>query len=235
MSWTSGQSVFGLFVRLLGTLIASILSFVIWYIVDGKTGGVIVTLFLFTFIEFYFVIKYPKYIVVFVIAMVTQVLIVGYDLQVHKIGKTAAEASGQPYSPVYVLAPYRLACVSGGCLVAFIWTIFPYPITARSQLRKDLGASIYMLAKYYSCVHAGVVARYQRTEGDLNSPTSLGSLLAQSESKISTEELGSLGTLAAQAEFTTWELKVRGKFPRKRFEDVIRGTQSLMNNLALIA
>ena len=45
-----------------------ILSFVIWYIVDGQTGGVIFMLFLFTFIEFYFVIKFPKYIVVSVIA-----------------------------------------------------------------------------------------------------------------------------------------------------------------------
>jgi hypothetical protein len=52
----------------LGTLIAAILSFIIWYIVDGQTGGVIFMLFLFTFIEFYFVIKYPKYIVVSVIA-----------------------------------------------------------------------------------------------------------------------------------------------------------------------
>jgi hypothetical protein len=167
--------------------------------------------------------------------MVTQVLIVGYDLQVRKIGKQAAEASGQPFYPVYVLAPYRIACVMGGCLVAFIWTIFPYPITQRSQLRKDLGASIYILAKYYACVHTGIVARYQRTEGDPNSPTSLGSLLAQSERKIANEEWGLLSTLAAQAEFTAWELKVGGKFPRKKFEDVIRGTQSLTNNLALMA
>ena len=79
------------------------------------------------------------------------------------------------------------------------------------------------------------MARYQRTEGDPSSPTSLGNLLAKSERQILTEELGLLGTLATQAEFTTWELRVGGKFPRKRFEDVIQGTQSLMNNLALMA
>ena len=44
-------------------------------------------------------IKYPKYVVVSTIAMGTQVLIVGYDLQVRKIGKPAAEVSGQPYYP----------------------------------------------------------------------------------------------------------------------------------------
>ena len=92
-----------------------------------------------------------------------------------------------------------------------------------------------MLAKYYSCVHAGVVARYQRTEGDLKSPSSLGSMLAKSEAQISIEGLGLLGTLAAQAESSTWELNVGGKFPRKRFEKVIQGTQSLMENLALMA
>lgn len=83
----------------------------------------------------------------------------------------------------------------------------PVPDHTASQLRKDLGASIYILAKYYACVHAGVVARYQRTEGDPNSPTSLGNLLAKSERQIATEVLGLLGTLATQAEFTTWELK----------------------------
>ena len=59
----------------------------IWYIVDGKTPGIIVLLFLFTFFEFYFVLKYPKFIVIALLSMVTQVLIVGYELQVRKVGE----------------------------------------------------------------------------------------------------------------------------------------------------
>ena len=65
-----------------------------WYIVDGKTAGVIVLLFVFTFIEFYFVLKYPKFIIVALLSMVTQVLIVGYELQVLKVGEKVGFSRG---------------------------------------------------------------------------------------------------------------------------------------------
>lgn len=61
-------------------------SYLIWYIVDGKTPGVIVLLFAFTFCETYFVLKYPRFTVIAMISMITQVLVVGYELQVQKVG-----------------------------------------------------------------------------------------------------------------------------------------------------
>ena len=47
-------------------------SLVIWYIVDGHPAGVIVFVFLFIFVEFYFLMKYPRFTVVAVISIVTQ-------------------------------------------------------------------------------------------------------------------------------------------------------------------
>ena len=47
-------------------------SFIIWYIVNGHTAGVIVFVFLFIFIEFYFLMKYPRFIVVALLSVVTQ-------------------------------------------------------------------------------------------------------------------------------------------------------------------
>lgn len=61
-------------------------SFVIWYIVDGKTAGVICFLWLAIFLEFYFLLRYPRFTVTILLSMVTQVLIIGYELQVRKIG-----------------------------------------------------------------------------------------------------------------------------------------------------
>lgn len=87
--------------------------------------------------------KYPRHTAIWLICIVTQVLIVGYELQVKKIGQKAAAAGGQPYYPIYILAPYRLAAVAGGSLVAFIWTSFPYPITDRYvSLPKWLGSCL---------------------------------------------------------------------------------------------
>lgn len=47
-------------------------SLVIWYIVDGHPAGVIVFVFVFIFVEFYFLMKYPRFTVVAIISIVTQ-------------------------------------------------------------------------------------------------------------------------------------------------------------------
>lgn len=99
MTMTSGQSIFGFFGRVAGTTMAMITSLVMWYIVDQKTPGIIVMLWLFIFFEMYFFLKFPRFIPIWLVAMVTQVLIIGYELQVRKIGLAAASASGQPYYP----------------------------------------------------------------------------------------------------------------------------------------
>ena len=47
-------------------------SLVIWYIVNGHPAGVLVFVFVFVFIEFYFLVKYPRFVVVAIISIVTQ-------------------------------------------------------------------------------------------------------------------------------------------------------------------
>ena len=51
MSPTSGSSVFSFIMRLIGTTIAMGMALVNWYIVDGRTPGVLVLLFVFNFLE----------------------------------------------------------------------------------------------------------------------------------------------------------------------------------------
>ncbi len=99
MTMTSGQAIFGLLGRVGGTLVAMVVSIVSWYIVDQKTPGVLVMLWLSLFLGFYFIIKYPRFIQITIISIVTQVLIIGYELQVRKIGIKKATASGQKYYP----------------------------------------------------------------------------------------------------------------------------------------
>lgn len=47
-------------------------SLIIWYIVDGHPAGVIVFVFVFVSVEFYFLMKYPRFTVVAIISIVTQ-------------------------------------------------------------------------------------------------------------------------------------------------------------------
>ncbi|KAJ4138006.1 hypothetical protein NW754_001365 [Fusarium falciforme] len=124
MTITSGQSIFGFFCRVGGTCLGMIFSLIIWYIVDQKTPGVIVFLWVFFFIEYYFF-KFPRFLTAVMMTILTQIVIIAYELQARRLGEAVATESGQPYYPTYLLAPYRLAVVTGGSLIAFFWTVFP--------------------------------------------------------------------------------------------------------------
>ncbi|KAI9671357.1 MAG: hypothetical protein M1831_004266 [Alyxoria varia] len=132
--------------RVVGSVLAMLASYVIYYIVDGHTPGVIVFLFLWIFSNFYIVLKHPKYAVVGMISAITPVLIIGFELQAQKLGIEATEASGQVYYPPYEFAPYRVAVVAGGLLVAYFWTVFPYPITEHGELRRETGEATFLLS-----------------------------------------------------------------------------------------
>ncbi|RFU72798.1 hypothetical protein TARUN_9459 [Trichoderma arundinaceum] len=98
MTITTGHSIFGFLCRIGGTCLAMIFSIVIWYIVDQKTPGIIVFLWMFIFVEYYFF-KFSRFISAVMITITTQILIVGYELQVRQIGKAVATSMGQPYYP----------------------------------------------------------------------------------------------------------------------------------------
>ena len=93
MSMTSGQSLFGFFGRIAGTAIAMVLSIVIWYIVDEKTPGIIVFLWLVIFCAMYFFLKFPRFLPISLISIVTLVLVTGYELQVRKLGLAACKSA----------------------------------------------------------------------------------------------------------------------------------------------
>jgi hypothetical protein len=167
--------------------------------------------------------------------MATQVSIVTFDLAIRKVGVKTFELAGQNYHPIYILGPYRLLIVSGGSIVAFIWTIIPFPITERSQMRRDLGSSIYLLARYYNCVQSQIRARFQGTEGDTKDPHSPGQILSAQELIMFAQEAFLLGELRAHSALTGWDVTIGGKFPKNKFDEIIQDTQSLLHHFACLA
>ena len=106
--------------------------------------------------------------------------------------------------------------------VAFIWTFFPYPLTARSQLRQDLGVSLYLLANFYSIVHTTFGLRIKGTEGDMESKESPGQKLQKARSKVYAKELVLLAGLRQHSAFTAWEPTIGGKFPKEHYDTIIQ-------------
>ena len=221
MTPTAGQSVFSFLMRVLGTTIAMVLSFLMWYIPDQKTAGVIVFAWVFIALGFWVPLKRPKYLVSGLIGIVTAVLIIGYELEVRKIGKAAATSNGPPYYPIYKLGPYRLGTVAGGLAVAFVWVFFPFPISEHSALRQSLGASLYLLSNYYSIVHETVLGRIRGEEGDVEDRSSPGYQLAKARNKVFSKQMLLLRGLNTNASFAKWEFPLGGKFPTHEYDTII--------------
>ena len=142
MTRTTGEASFIYFLRLCGTFIGAAICYVLYYIVDGHVPGILVFYFLFMVALGYVPAKKPRFALAAVIAAVTCTVVIGYELQVRKIGTSRATTNMQLYQPLYLLAPYRLATTAVGIMVAWFWTIFPFPITEGSELRKDLGVAL---------------------------------------------------------------------------------------------
>lgn len=221
MSPTSGQSIFSFVLRILGTFLAMVASFLIWYIPGAKTPGIIVFLFIFVSIAFYIPIKMFRFRAVGIISIITTSMIIGYELQVRRVGEAVATSNGQAFYPIYLLAPYRLAVVAGGIAVAFIWTFFPYPISEHSVLRQSLGASLYLLANYYSIIHETISGRMRGDEGEYLLKTSQGRKLEKARHKVFSKQMLMLAGLREYSGFLRWEVPVGGRFPKKQYDSII--------------
>ncbi|KAF4333248.1 major facilitator superfamily transporter [Fusarium beomiforme] len=234
MTITSGQSIFGFLCRVGGTCLAMIFSLIIWYAVDQKTPGVIVLLWLFTFIEYYFF-KFPRFLTAVMITIITQIVIIGYELQVRQLGEAVATQSGQPYYPTYLLAPYRLAVVASGSLIAFFWTIFPSPLTDRTSLRQDLSATMYLLAQYFSVILSTMQSHIEGTAGDIASETSPAYLLLKARRKIFGKVMRLMSSIESHIVWQRWEPDLGGRFPVETYQEIFKRSGHIMSYLTLMS
>ncbi|KAI6835187.1 hypothetical protein KC340_g1550 [Hortaea werneckii] len=235
MNPSAGQSLRNFVLRILGTFVFMLLSWVAYYIVDGKTAGVLVFYFIFLHLGVYVILKRPEILPVGMIGQITITLVLGYELQVRQIGVEIATSNGQAYYPIYILAPIRLATVCGGLFLAWIWTVFPYPITEHSQLRQSLGRSLYLLANYYSVVHESVRTRLRGGESDTTLKDSPGYKLDKARQKVYSKCSTVLTGLRTQSSFVKFDIPIGGKFPRERYQAIITQMQSALDFMVLIS
>lgn len=221
MSPTAGQSISSFVLRLTGTFCAMVTTILIWYI-GGQTAPGAITLFFFVISGFFYVsFKFPSLRVICMLAILTTTLIIGYELQVQRLGKEVATSQGQPYYPIYLLAPYRLATTSGGIAVAFFWTIFPFAISEHTILRQGLGASLYLLALYNSL--EGEIHTEKRVDQGNDLKVHVRSLqdVEKTRRKIHSKSYSVLRDLKTMMGYLRWEIPLIGRFPRGQYEAII--------------
>lgn len=225
MTSTLGSAIYGQSMRVLGTFTAMVLAYIVWFIVDKQPAGVIVFVGLTMFLSHYALIRFPTHPVPPIVQMVTVTLIVGYALQVKKVGVTFSESNGQVYHALYVLSPYRLAAVVGGIGVAFIFTYFPAVTTVKSCFQRDLASFLYLLAHYYSSVYTTTSILIKGQAGDRSDKKSLGRVLEKARTRVLFKEIVLLQAMKQHTWFFAWEPTTGGKFPRDPYDKLAEHAQ----------
>lgn len=148
-----------------------------------------------------------------------------------------ASVSGQQFYPIYILGPQSLfpypttlftclydlglLAVTAGCCSAFFWTLFPGTTRDRSELRKGLGTSLYILANYYSCIKATFQLKLKDSDSDSTQPfLRSNERLTQIRRHLYIKQITIAEQLNEHSSFQSWEPNLGGKFPSKTYNDI---------------
>ena len=246
MNRTAGSSTWAFICRLLATAVTMVAAYVIWYIVDTKTAGVITFLWVYLMILAYFsmlaatdsddtdwflVCKFPHLTPAVIVAVFAAIIMIGNELQNRKLGTSRVEAAGQAALPEYKLAPQRLAITALGLVVAYFWTIFPYPLSEHTELRQDLSRTLYLLASYNSIVTQTIIFRAKRTTAIKKHHEDHLSLLKRD---YYTKIQSSLGRLRSHLMFTKFQIILGGRFPKDKYAEMTKLCDELFTAVSVM-
>ncbi|KAI5194524.1 hypothetical protein E4T38_09536 [Aureobasidium subglaciale] len=232
---SAGQSGVSYVLRILGSLAALIICYLVWYIPNGNTAGVIVMMWFASFIQMYFLIRWPRHIIGWLVILITEVLSIGYLTQVNKIGVEAATARGVIYYKPYEVCAVRVACVLWGTLASIFFTYLPYPITARSLMRDQLSKSMHLVANYNMIVHHTLKFRLRGTEGDSTNQQSRGYVLAKARKAMFHKTMALNASVRHSLYLQKYEPTLGGKFPVAKYKDILDRLSLLLEYTALMS
>lgn len=232
---TAGLGLFHLVLRTGGTALAMAGCYAVWYMVDGHPAGVIVFAYIWYAMLFWIIFKKPQFMISGFLAVVATTLILGYELQVHRIGIEASLASGQDYYPTYELAPYRVVAVIAGLLVAFFWTIFPYPISEHSEIRRDISEALFLLSNHYAITREIVQVGLANESSSAVPKKKVHDALESARFEFWTGEAQLLGRTRTNLAMQPWQVYFGSKFPSEKYEALVNHTETIMNYSSLLA
>lgn len=139
--------------------------------------------------------------------------------KVTKIGIASIESAGQKYIPLYELAPFRILVTLIGVVLAFIFTIFPFPVTSRDILRRDVAREFHLLSNIYAMSRSRLTLAVM-TDGTKES-AGLRKVLGKEAFKCIAVQTRCLENLA----YTSWEPSFQYKFPQKTYAELLSSLQ----------
>lgn len=155
------------------------------------------------------------------------------ELQVRKLGEAAVVEAGQAVYAPYVIFPFRLAIVMLGVFTAYFWTIFPYPLSEHSELRKSIARAMYELGHYNVCVQKTVQLHVSDIVGAADNTTAVSYLQAQRRGAFR-RYLSWRNGSRALFQFLEWEFALGGRFPRQTYEEAMSILERIGRHLTLV-
>ena len=123
-----------------------------------------------------------------------------------------------PYLPVYKLGPFRILVTFIGVVLAFIFTVFPYPVTSRDLLRQDVAQQFHLLSKMYSLTQA-------RLNAAVCSNTRAIQHLRKSMGEVSLKCIGVQARSSDNLMYASWEPNLRYRFPKGIYSELLSSLQ----------
>lgn len=154
--------------------------------------------------------------------------------QVKKLGIQEATSNGQPYLPIYTFGPYKLLCVIIAVTISFFWTIFPSPVSARSQVRRCLGQGLFLLANFYGCMHQSVKLWINEQQGNMHDPSSVGRRLQALNKTLFSQQVALTTRSLSLIHWTSYEIPLGGKFPQQVYRSALSNVRTLTTCMALM-
>jgi hypothetical protein len=122
------------------------------------------------------------------------------------------EQSGQQYLPVYLLAPFRIIVTFIGVVLAFIFTIFPYPVTSKDILRQDIAKQFQLLSRITNLTD-------ERMREIVNSEESQG--LKELMRKVGSKCIAVHTRCLENLRYSSWEPNLQHRFPKEVYSDLL--------------
>ncbi|KAJ5330540.1 hypothetical protein N7476_000323 [Penicillium atrosanguineum] len=221
MGRTAGSSTFMLLCRILGTILSMIACYLIWYIPDQKTPGILAFLCLWFTVIGYLSIRFPGFSSIWFVALIAAIVMIASELQDRQLGQETVSKAGLVIYAPYIIFPYRLAVVSVGVFIGYFWTIIPYPLSEHYELRQEVAKSMYMLANFYMCIRQIIVVRIHSTAGNPSEKTSPSFHLQIARRRVFRQYQTLVSSSKKNYQFLDWEFALGGSFPKRVYGEIL--------------
>lgn len=198
-----GRGIAAMVFRVVGTIVGGVAGLVVVEI--GRVpAGIIPVFFVSVLPQFYLLQTNPKaYLLPVLLSVITEDLVVGYQVMTDKLGIATVERSGQQYLQPPALMGYRILLTLAGIVIALFFTLCPALPTAKNLLRDNVAKHFFISADLYMLVAVrGAADRF-----DL--PPAIDKAILQKQ----TETLISSATSQDLLGLTKFEPSPRGTMP----------------------